>query len=114
MSELLIFPDRLKYRIFREPVNLRNDVKGLGNLVYNHLGKTGKGEKIVYFFFNKKRNSVKALYYGEHAINVIKIVLESDTFTLPGFERDQRTTDLDPVTLMMLIRGMKLTAKRSA
>ncbi len=98
MSELLIFPDRLKYRIFREPVNLRNNVKGLGNPVYAyaHLGKSDKGERIVYFFFNKKHDTVKALYFGEHAITVIKIVLESDTFTLPGFERDQKTTDLDP------------------
>ncbi len=54
------------------------------------------------------------LYYGEHTIDVINIVPDSDTFTLTGFEKDQKTTDLDPVNLMMLIWGMKLTAKRSA
>jgi len=60
MSELLIFPDRLKYRIFREPANLRNDVKGLGNLVFAHLDKTGKGERIVYFFSTKNATRSKS------------------------------------------------------
>jgi hypothetical protein len=114
ITELLTFPDPLKYRIFREPVIRRNYVKGPGKLVFAHLGKTGKGQRVFYFFFNKKRNTVKALYYGEHAINVIQIEPESITFTLPGFERDRKTNDLNPVTLMMLIQDMKLTAKRRA
>jgi len=114
MSELLIFPDRLKYRIFRHPVNLQNDVNGLGKIVFNHLGKTGDGERIVYFFFNKKQGALKALYFDERAAYVIKIILKKDIFTLPGFEKDQKTLDLDPITLMLMIRGMKLTAKRSA
>lgn len=114
MSELLHFPERLRYRIFREPVRLNNDVNGLGKIVFRHLGKTGEGERIVYFFFNKKQGALKMLYYDERAAYVFKIILKKDTFTLPGFEAGQKTLDLDPVTLMMLIRGIKLSTRKSA
>jgi transposase len=111
MIDILIFPERLKYRIFKEPVDLRNDVKGLGNLVYRHLGKPGKGEPIVFIFFNKKRNTVKILYYDGRGVHVHKNTLDTDLFSIPVIDKDQRIVDVDPLTMMALMSGMKVYAK---
>jgi hypothetical protein len=114
MSELLFLPERLKYRIFREPVRLNNDIKGLGTIVANYLGKSGKDEPIVHIFVNFKRNGVKLLFYDTYAVFVIKGVLYQGTFNLPAFEKNQKRVDIDSVTLMAMLQGLRLYTAKSA
>ena len=114
MSELLVFPEKLKYRIFREPVRLNNDIKGLGTIVSNYLGKSGKGEPIVHIFINYKRNGVKLLYYDTYATYVIKGLLHQGTYNLPAFEKDQKRVDIDSITLMAMLQGLRLYTAKSA
>lgn len=114
MSDILVFPEKLKYRVFREPIDLRRSFKGLEDIVYRHLGKYGDGEKIVFFFFNKSRTCYKSLYYDTTTIHIHYAKLKEDAYKLPVFTPDQRTIDLDPVTLMALLQGLNLFCSKSA
>ncbi len=114
MNELLIFPERFKFRIFREKTDMRKGFNKLGELVYRHLGKPGKGEKIVFFFFNSKGDGVKVLFYDERGKHIFYTILDQEKFVMPYFEKDQKTVDLDTVTLMAMLQGLKLYKDKSA
>lgn len=114
MSELLIFPDRLKYRIFRQPVDMRRSFKGLGDIVFRHLGKQGKDERIVFLFFNRQRTVVKGLFYDKRASHIFYTVLDEGEFFLPNFTDGQSTVDIDPVSMTALMQGIRLYSKLSA
>ena len=114
MNEIVMFPASLKYRIFRDPVDMRKSFEGLSQLVFRHLGKAGDGEPILFFFFNKKRTAVKALYYNRRSVTILYSRLKEDAFTLPGFEKDQKTVDLSPVTMTALLEGLTILSSKSA
>jgi len=106
MNDIMLFPERLKYRIFKEPVDMRCGFKKLGEKVFAHLGKYGFDERIMFFFFNKQCTAVKALYYNQRMVTLLYTKLLDDDFKLPGFDPGQRTIDLSPMTINKLLSGM--------
>lgn len=108
MSELLLISDRLKYRVFRDPVDMRKSFNGLAGLVYKHLGKDIRGERILFFFFNKARTTVKALLHEERHMTIFYCKLHEGTFSLPRFDLMHKTVDMDPVMLLSLLKGLEL------
>lgn len=108
MSEILLLSGNLKYRIFRDPVDMRKGFNGLGNLVYKHLGKEIRGERILFFFFNKPRTTLKAILYEETRMTILHCRLHEGTFALPRFNLINKTVDMDSVMLMSLLQGLEL------
>ncbi len=113
MNDIMLFPERLKYRIFKEPVDMRCGFKKLGEKVFMHLGKYGHDERIIFFFFSRQCNSVKALYYNKRMVTLLYSKLLDDDFKLPGFDPDQKTLDVSPVTMTKLLSGMIVIDSRS-
>lgn len=108
MNDVLMFPSRLKYRIFREPIDLRNGAKGLGKIVHKHLGKGIEGEPIMFFFFNKTRKDVKALWFDNNRTFILQCRLTDETFTIPVIDPSKRTLDLEPAKMMALLQGLRI------
>lgn len=108
MSELLLVTDRLRYRIFREPVDMRKSFDGLCGLVERHLGKGIAGERILFFFFNRTRTHVKALLHEDSGMTIFYHRLHGDNFQLPDLAAGQKTVDMDPVMLLSMLRGMEM------
>jgi len=114
MNDIVIFPERLKYRIFKQPVDMRCGFNKLGEKVFMHLGKHGHDERIIFFFFNRQRTCVKALYYTPRMMTILHGKLLRDEFTLPGFDEGQNTIDLSPVTMNKLLSGLNVLSTRCA
>ena len=114
MNEIVMFPTTLKYRIFRDPVDMRKSFDGLGQLVFRHLGKYGDDEPILFLFFNKQRTCVKGLFYNHHMITILYGRRKEEVFKLPGFTPDQKTIDVSPVTLTALLQGLTVVGSKSA
>ena len=108
MNDILMFPSRLKYRIFREPVDFRNGMNGLSKLVYKHLGKGIEGEPIMFFFFNRTRKEVKALWFDNNRIHIYQCRLGDESFTLPVIDPSKKTLDIEPAKMMALLQGLRL------
>ena len=49
MNDIILFPDRLKYRIFKQPIDMRCGFNRLGEKAFMHLGKHGHDEHIIFF-----------------------------------------------------------------
>jgi transposase len=114
MSDILNFPDRVKYRVFRDPVDMRCGFKKLTERVTKHLGTPPKDEKTLYIFFNRGVNVSKAIFYAHHARYIIHVQLDTGTFQLPYFDKERNMVDLDPVLAMALMDGLKLYTARNA
>jgi transposase len=108
MSEILLLSGKLRYRIFRDPVDMRKSFNGLGGLIYKHLGKDIRGERILFFFFNKPRNTMKAILYEETRMTILHCKLHEGSFVLPRFSLVNKHVDLEPVMLMSLLQGLEL------
>lgn len=114
MNDIILFPERLKYRIFKKPVDMRCGFNKLGEKVFTHLGKHGHDERIIFFFFNRQRTAVKALYYTPRMMTILHGKLIRDEFMLPGFDESQSTIDLSPVTMNKLLSGLNVLSTRCA
>jgi hypothetical protein len=112
MNEIIMFPANLKYRIFRDPVDMRKSFDGLGKLVFRHLGKIGDNEPVLFFFFNKHRTAVKALFCNRRMMTILYGKLKEGAFKLPGFSQDQKTIDLSPTTMTALLDGLTVLDTR--
>jgi len=114
MSDILNFPDRIKYRVFRDSIDMRCGFKKLTEKVTRHLGTAPKHEKTLYIFFNRNVSVCKAIFYTHRAKYIIHVQLDIDTFQLPYFDKDSSTVDLDPVLVMALMDGLKLYTAKNA
>jgi len=109
MSSILVFPSRLKYRLFKEPVDFRNGKRGLRKIVFQHLGKDLKDEPIMFLFFNKSRKEIKALLYDVPLFTLLQFGSTNETtFSIPYFNPAAKTLDMEPAKLMSLLQGLKL------
>lgn len=109
MSSILVFPSRLKYRLFKDPVDFRNGKKGLRKIVYRHLGKDLKDEPIMFLFYNKSRTEIKALLYDAPLFLLLQCSMTDETsFNLPHFNPATKSLDMEPAKLMSLLQGLKL------
>lgn len=108
MNDVIMFPSRLKYRIFREPTDLRNGIKGLSDIVYKHLGKGIRGEPVMFFFFNRSRKDVKALWHDYPRVFVLHCRLEENDFVLPALDPTTKTIDMEPARMMALLQGLRV------
>lgn len=114
MNEIVMFPTTLKYRIFKDPVDMRKSFDGLGQLVFRHLGKYGDGEPVLFLFFNKHRTCVKALFYNHSMVTILYDRRKEEAFKLPGFAADQKSVDVSPATLTALLQGLSIVGSKSA
>ena len=106
---ILVFPSRLKYRLFRDPVDFRNGKKGLGKIVYKHLGKDIKDEPILFLFYNRARTEIKGLLHDAPVFTLFNCSLvDGTTFNIPYINPTTKTLDMEPAKLMSLLQGLKI------
>jgi len=106
---ILVFPSRLKYRLFKDPVDFRNGKKGLSKIVYRHLGKEIKDEPILFLFYNRARTEIKGLLYDAPLLTLLQCSLvDETTFSIPYINPTTKTLDMEPAKLMLLLQGLKL------
>jgi hypothetical protein len=71
------------YYLYRAACDMRKSFDSLSGLVRNELGRDpASGE--VFVFINKRRNSVKLLYWERDGFVLYYKRLEKGTFTLPS------------------------------
>jgi len=112
---IFLFPSRLKYRIFREPVDFRNGKNGLSKMVFRHLGKGIKDEPIMFLFYNKSRKEIKGLLYDDPLFTLLQCGLISETtFHIPYINPSLKTLDVDAGKMMKLLNGFKIDPKQDS
>jgi len=79
--------DFREYKIlaYSEPVDMRKSFNGLLGIVSN-VTETDSREKILYLFFNKRRNYLKLLFWDRTGYCLVLKKLERGGFSTPGAE----------------------------
>lgn len=113
MSEILQISSDMKYCIFREPADMRNQLDGLAGLVEKRLKIKMCEERTLFFFFNKRRTHYKAIMWEPTRMTLQYCRLHSGCFELPYYAPDQKSIDLDPVMLSSLLAGLCLHTIRA-
>lgn len=105
-SEVLI-------RIALEPVDFRRSIDGLARAVGQSLGRSPvNGE--VFLFTNRRRTSLKALYWTPNGFVLLYKRLERDRFTWPRTVLEVSDLSLQPATLQALLDGVSRDASKDA
>ncbi len=113
MSEILQLPADMKFCVFREPADMRNQFDGLNGLVEKRLKLHISEERTMFFFFNKRRTHMKALLYEPTKMTLLYSRLHNGTFDLPYYTEDQKSIALTPVMITSLLQGLCLHTLRA-
>lgn len=106
---ILVFPSRLKYRLFATPVDMRNGKRGLRRIVFRHLGKDLENEPILFLFYNKSHKTIRAVFCNGRLFLLLDCSQMDETaFTLPRFNPANKTLDIEPAKLMSLLNGLRI------
>jgi transposase len=80
---MLLIPTALKVFALRGATDMRKSFSGLTGLVETALGQRVESGHL-FLFFNRRRNSVKVLYYVGDGLVIYYRRLERGTFELPA------------------------------
>jgi transposase len=100
-----------KYFLYTKPTDMRKSFDGLCGLVSGQLGKNPMSGDL-FIFINKRRTMVKLLRWEQGGFVLFYKRLESGTFELPSFKKEQLSTLLDYGQLTMIITGISLENAR--
>lgn len=100
---LRVGPDTV-VRLALEPVDFRRSIDGLARAVGESLGRSPVSRE-VFVFTNRRRTSVKALYWSGNGFVLLYKRLERGRFVWPKTAADVRDLRLPHQTLQALLDG---------
>ena len=114
---MLLLPTTLKVFALQGVTDMRKSFSGLVGLVETQLGQQVESGHL-FLFFNRRRNSVKVLYFVGDGLVIYYRRLERGTFELPHRMRasaDSRSTtalELSWSDLELILAGIELSSVR--
>ncbi len=107
---MILWPEGTKVFLADQPVDFRKSVNGLCALVSCDWEKN-PGDRNVYVFFNKRRNSLKLLYYDGNGFMLWYKRLDRGQFKLTkGYSH---RLELDERQLKWLLSGLDFMALKT-
>lgn len=107
MKDLSFFP---KIYLAREPVDFRKQANGLAAISKGYLEKNPLKEKALFVFTNKRKKSVKAIYWDLTGYEMWVKNLEKDTFKWPSKSGEGRSILLSAKEIKWLLEGVDLSS----
>ena len=108
---MLLLPRAVRVLLASEPVDLRNSIDGLANIV-----RTSWHENVyaghLFVFVSRRRDRVKILSWDSGGFIVLYKRLEQGRFRLPAFHDGALGAQLDATQLAMLLDGIDLSRVR--
>jgi len=108
---VLLLPRSVRVLLAAQPVDLRNSIDGLSNIV-----RTGWRENVfsghLFVFISRRRDRVKILVWDNGGFVLYYKRLEQGRFKLPDFHNESLGAILDSAQLAMLLDGIDLTRVR--
>ena len=98
-----------KIYVATEPVDFRKHAHGLALVVEHHLGLDHLSEKSLFVFTNRRRSSIKLLYWDRSGFALWWKALEADQFRWPQ-HGDSTTVHIAPRELKWLLDGIDISS----
>lgn len=105
MRDASFFPRIL---IAIEPVDFRKQANGLSVIVKDYLGQNPLSEKTLFVFTNKRKNSIKCIYWDLTGYALWVKRLEKDTFKWPKSSIENQTA-LSAKEFKWLLEGVDIS-----
>ena len=106
---MLSLPSRTKLFLCTEPVDMRKSFDGLFWIVKQQL-QLDPLSAHLFLFVNKRRDSMKAIFWDGDGFVIWYKRLERGTWQLPA--ADSETLELEAHELAMILRGIDLKSAR--
>lgn len=105
MKDLSYFP---KIYIAVKPVDFRKQSRGLATVVKNVLNSNPLENKLLFAFTNKRRDSIRLLYWDQTGFALWSKVLEKDKYFWPKSKVDVKNS-ISSKELKWILQGIDLT-----
>lgn len=100
-----------KIMFFTAPTDMRKSFCGLAGLVRNELG-SDPTDGTLFLFVNRKRDSLKALYWDRDGLALWYKRLESGTFEMLKVDAQTKAIAIDPIELSLLLGGISFESAK--
>lgn len=100
-------------RLAIEPVDFRRSIDGLARAVGESLGRSPMSRE-VFVFTNRRRTSIKALYWSGNGFVLLYKRLERKRFRWPKNEAEARDLHLPHQVLQELLDGVRIDVSKDA
>lgn len=97
--------------LHQEPVDFRKQINGLACIVEQGLGHNPFGNNL-YVFINRRRTSIKILYWHRNGFCLWQKRLEAERFAWPPADPVAETCKLGTQELQWLLEGFDLWANK--
>lgn len=104
-----MIPNSVPVFLASQPCDMRKGVNGLRALVRANLALDPLS-KAVFVFYSRRRNLIKALWFGGNGFVIYYKRLEKGTFPIPKIKPGQTHANLSMQDLGMLLDGIKLSS----
>jgi transposase len=97
---------------YLKPADMRKSFSGLSGIVEQELGQQLEAGAL-FLFFNRRRNSVKVLFFTGDGLAIFYRRLERGTFELPTVlakNRDQAGVEVTMSDLALILEGIELAS----
>lgn len=100
-----------KFCLYTADADMRQGSNGLSGIVQNCMKYNPLDEKMIYVFFNKRRNQVKLLLWEEDGYAVYHKRLTKGTFAPPAFN-ESGGAELSRKQMSLILDGIELTYRK--
>lgn len=104
-------PTATKILFYAEPTDMRKSFCGLAGLVRNEL-QADPIDGTLFLFVNRRRDSLKALYWDRDGLVLWYKRLESGTFQMLRSDDQARAIQIDATDLAMLLGGIDIESAK--
>lgn len=106
-----MIPNDVEVFVALDPVNMNQSFDRLAALVTEWMGRSARSPGL-YIFFNRRRTSVKALFFDGTGLCIFYKRLDKGRFQLPAPIEDGRVVELTEEQLDVLLDGLEVPAER--
>lgn len=110
---MIAFAPQVRVFVCREAVDMKKSFDGLVAIIESALGHDPLSGSL-FVFFNRRRDRIKILYWGQVGYCIWYQRLEKGTYQLPAWDQadDQAARELTRAQLSLILDGIDLSSVR--